>query len=133
MNHFEFKSYTPTPTDQYMLGIAKIKLYGRLIVNFKHVKTKDGSGTFYCTNNYTLLDAMGEKKYLPCVQLDSRDDEDMLMEFIRDNVNRAINQRSVHQAQSSQTAAIHYPHGMAQNQPVPHSMKEVAENEQLPF
>ncbi len=129
MNNFEFKSYTPTPTDQYMLGIAKIKLYGRIVVNFKHVKTKDGAATFYCTNNYTLTDSLGEKKYLPCVQLDSRDDEELLMDFIRENVNTAIQQRSAHKAQqSSQPQEIHYPHGMAQPQ-----SSEVAIQEQLPF
>jgi hypothetical protein len=132
MNNFEFKSYTPTPNDQYMLGIAKIKLYGKIVVNFKHVKTKDGSGTFYCTNNYTLLDAMGEKKYLPCVQLDSRDDEDMLMEFIRENVTKVLAQRSAHQAQPIAQPGAYYPHGMIQQQP-PKSMDEVAANEQLPF
>jgi hypothetical protein len=129
-NNFEFKSYTPTPTDQYMLGIAKVKLYGRLIVNYKHVKTKDGTGTFFCTNNYTLTDAGGEKKYLSCVQLDSRDDEEILMEIIRDGVNRVMAQRSAHQAQSIAQPGAYYPHGMAQNTQV---QQEVAKQEELPF
>lgn len=129
-NNFEFKSYTPTPTDQYMLGIAKVKLYGRIVVNFKHVKTKDGTGSFYCTNNYTLTDAMGEKKYLPCVQLDSRDDEEMLMEFIREGVQQVMAQRSAHTAQPAASTGIHYPHGMGQSAK---PSAEVAANEQLPF
>jgi hypothetical protein len=146
MNNFEFRSYTPTPTDQYgMLGIAKVKLYGKIVVNFKHVKTKDGTGSFFCTNNYTITDAMGDKKYLACVQLDSRDDEDMLMEFIRENVNKVLAQRSVQFDNISKSlvdstiGAIkqqgnYYPHGLTQQtQPAPTSMSEVAAQEQLPF
>ena len=134
-NNFEFKSYTPTPTDQYMLGIAKVKLYGKIIANFKHVKTKDGSGSFFCTNNYTTTDAMGDKKYIPCVQLDSRDDEQELLDYIRDSVNRIQTQQSVHKGQPVQSqAGAYYPHGMAKlAQAAPTSMSEVAANEQLPF
>ena len=130
-NNFEFKSYTPTPNDQYMLGIAKVKLYGRLMVNFKHVKTKDGSGTFFCTNNYTTLDASGEKKYLPCVQINDRDEEETLMEYIRESVNRVMTQRSALQNQAPQQQ-VYYPHGMTQ-QIQPTTMSEVVANEQLPF
>lgn len=132
--NFEFKSYTPTPNDSYMLGIAKVKLYGKVIANFKEVKTKDGSGTFFCTANYTSIDASGEKKYMPCVMLDSRDDEQDLLDFIRDNVNRLKAQRSVQSMQPVLTAAIHYPHGMVANsmqQVVSNS--EAAQNNDLPF
>lgn len=140
MNHYEFKSYTPTPTDQYMLGIAKIKLYGKIVVNFKHVKTKDGSGSFFCTANYTMQDPVTqEKKYIPCIQLDSRDDEDMLQEFIRSHVNQVIAQRSAHKAQqNSLPQGQYYPHGLAQSPEMPpmppaQSMDEVAANEAIPF
>lgn len=135
--NFEFKSYTPTPTDQYMLGLAKIKLYGKVIVVFKHVKTKDGSGTFFCTQNYSLTDGAGEKKYVTCAQLDSRDDEVDLMEFIRENVNKVLQQRSTHQAQTTQAqTGQYYPHGMVKNQSAPFApfpAIEVAADEQLPF
>ncbi len=119
MSNFEFISYTPTPTDQYMLGIAKVKVYGKLELRYKHVKTKDGSGTFFCTSNYTLTDSIGEKKYMPCFLLDSRSDEEILMEIIREGVNRVS-------AQQSARATNH------QGQVVK-SMDEVAANEELPF
>lgn len=131
--NFEFKSYTPTPTDQYMLGIAKVKLFGKIVVNFKHVKTKDGSGTFFCTNNYTMLDASGEKKYLSCVMLDSRDDEEALMEYIRLSVNQVLAQRSAIRSNSGaipEQLAAYYPHGMTQNVQV---QQEVAKQDELPF
>ncbi len=128
-NNFEFKSYTPTPNDQYMLGLAKVKLFGKIVINFKHVKTKDGNGTFFCTNNYTLTDTTGEKKYIPCVLLDSRDDEAELQEFIREKVSQVTRLHSASLAQPVQSNAIHYPHGLTQ----PNSMSEVAAQEQLPF
>jgi hypothetical protein len=141
MNNFEFISYTPTPTDQFMLGVAKVKAYGKLELRFKHVKTKDGSGTFFCCANYTTQDSSGEKKYIPCFLLDSRSDEEMLMELIRDGVNQVMAQRSVHAMQPSASEPIHYPHGMGQNTKInpeftmqaPKSMDEVAANDQLPF
>ncbi len=142
-NNFEFKSYITTPTDQYMLGIVKFKLYGKVVVNFKHVRTKDGSGDFFCPASYTMTDANNEKKYLPCVLLDSRDDEEELQEFIRAHVNQAIAQRSAFKAQQAAPAAgTYYPHGLAQQTHQmpntlsgtnPTSMSEVAQNDNLPF
>lgn len=136
--NFEFKSYIPTPTDQYMLGIAKIKLYGTVVANFKHVKTKDGTGDFFCSASYSILDASGEKKYLPAVMLDSRDDEENLMEFIRHHVHAAIAQKSALKTQQQSNASgVYYPHGMAQNTQtaanIPTSMSEVADQQPLPF
>lgn len=126
MNDFQFISYIPTPNDQYMLGIAKIKAFGKLELRYKHVKTKDGSGTFFCTNNFTTQDASGEKKYLPCFLLDSRSDEENLMDLLRDGVNRAIHQKS---AIPQQVAApnAYYPNGLAQ------PAQQMASQEQLPF
>lgn len=119
MNNFEFINYTPTPTDQYMLGIAKVKVYGKLELRYKHVKTKDGSGTFFCTSNYTLTDSIGEKKYMPCFLLDSRSDEELLMEVIRQGVHQVLSQKSV-RTTNDQGHVVR-------------SMDEVAANEQLPF
>ncbi len=133
-NNFEFKSYTPTPQDQYMLGIVKVKLYGKVVANFKHVKTKDGSGDFFCSASYSTLDQSGEKKYTACVLLDSRDDEDELQEFMRYNVHQAIAQKMIQRNQPVMTAAIAYPHGMVANSLQQlNSLNEVAKNEELPF
>ncbi len=133
-NNFEFKSYIPTPTDQYMLGLAKVKLYGKVVANFKHVKTKDGQGDFFCSASYSMTDANNEKKYISCIMLDSRDDEEELQEFIREHVKQSIAQRSAFKAQQAAPATgTYYPHGMAQNTPAPTSMSEVAQNDNLPF
>jgi len=133
-NNFEFKSYIATPNDQYMLGIAKVKLYGKVVANFKHCKTKDGQGDFFCSASYSMTDAGGEKKYISCVMLDSRDDEETLQEFIRDHVKHAIAQRSALKAQpASNASGVYYPHGLAQNQQPAAPISEGATNDNLPF
>ncbi len=129
MNNFEFISYTPTPTDAYMLGIAKIKAFGRIELRFKHVKTKDGTGNFFTCATYTTQDPnTQEKKYTPCFLLDSRSDEELVMEMIRDGVNRVLAQRSALQGQPAPQAQVHYPHGLVQPQ-----AQQVQIDEQLPF
>ena len=144
MENFKFVSYLSTPTDQYMLGIAKIKVelvnpttkkpIGDLELRYKHVKTKDGSGTFFVPANYTTTDSAGEKKYIPAFIFDSRSADDEIQDFLRENVNKSIAQRSVFPS-STAPQAIQYPHGMVQNsQPTQiKSMDEVAANDQLPF
>lgn len=133
-NNFEFKSYIATPDDQFMLGIAKVKLYGKVVANFKHVKTKDGTGDFFCSASYSIKDAMGEKKYLPCVMLDSRDDEEELLNFIRTKSHEAIAFKSAHKAQQAAPApGVYYPHGLAQQTQPAAVMSEVAKQDDLPF
>tara|TARA_R110000868_G_scaffold43751_1_gene146858 strand:- start:120 stop:530 length:411 start_codon:yes stop_codon:yes gene_type:complete len=133
-NNFEFKSYIATPNDQYMLGVAKVKLYGKVVANFKHVKTKDGSGDFFCSASYSIQDATGEKKYLPCVMLDSRDDEEELLNFIRVKSHEAIALKSAHKAQQAAPAAgAYYPHGLAQQTQPAAPISEGATNDNLPF
>lgn len=126
MNTFEFKSYTPLENDPYMLGIAKVKLYGRLVAYFKHVKTKDGQGTFFCAPTIGTKDAMGEKKYLPAFLLDSRDDEEELDQVIRKGVNAVLAQRHAPQP-------MVYPHGLVQPAAAPTSMSDSVIQADCPF
>tara|TARA_R110000868_G_scaffold136519_4_gene349513 strand:+ start:1842 stop:2183 length:342 start_codon:yes stop_codon:yes gene_type:complete len=90
MSDFKFIKYQPTPDDQYMLGIASVLLYGKVIVRYKLVQSKDQKGNFFCVANYTLTEH-GEKKYVPCVAMDSNSEKEMLEDFIRENVNRLTN------------------------------------------
>jgi len=134
-SNFQFISYTPTPTDQYMLGIAKIKLYGKIELRYKHVKTKDGSGSFFTSATYSMVDPnTQEKKYVPCFLIDSRSDEEEIQDIIRDGMNRVLKQKSVHQPESQE---INYPHGLVKAAPYPAnppiSKKEVAVEEEIPF
>ena len=91
MNQYEFISYKPTPGDQYMLGVATVRLYGKVVLRYKHVKTKDGAGDFFTCPSYTITDD-GEKKYMQAFMLDSRSDEETLMEIIRKGYRASLQQ-----------------------------------------
>jgi len=89
MTQYEFIAYKPTPSDQYMLGVATVRLYGKVILRYKHVKTKDGTGDFFTSPSYSVSED-GEKKYLQAFLLDSRSDEEQLQDLIRRGVKAAI-------------------------------------------
>jgi len=149
MENFKFVSYIPTPTDLYMLGVAKVKValmnpgtkqpLGELELRYKHVKTKDGTGSFFTPANYSTTDSMGEKKYIPCFLFDSRSLDEEMQDFLRDKVGQAMAQRSVHQtgnsghmvSNSATVPLVGYP---AQSTTMIQStFGEVAANENLPF
>ncbi len=109
---YEFLGYIETPNDKYgMLGIATVRLYRKVVIRYKHVKTKDGTGTFFTAASYTYEEG-GDKKYSAAFLIDSRAEEEELLEFVRSSVKKKQTATSVHQ---------------------PRSMDEVAANEQLPF
>lgn len=94
---------------------------------YKHQKTKDGTGTFFCMANYNMENSANEKKYFTASAPDSRDDEEELMDFIRKEVTKHLSQStSALPTQVRASQEIHYPHGMIKQQ-------EVAADEQLPF
>lgn len=106
MQNYEFLDYRATPNDKYMLGLATVKAYGKLVLTFKHIKTKIGSA-FFGMPSYTLGEG-ADKKYVQAVTIDSRHEEQALQDFIREHVMKYSTQSK------------------------PTSMDEVA-HEQLPF
>jgi len=108
--NYEFISYKATPTDQYILGVATVRLLGKIVLRYKHVKTKDGTGDFFTSPSYTITEGL-EKKFLSAFMLDSRSDEELLMDFIRDGYRKSLQSSSQPFAQSAsvyptQTTAI---------------------------
>ena len=89
MNNFEFLSYTPTPQEKH-LGIATIKIYGKIILRYKIIKTKDGTATFPAAATCKIADQEGER-YIPAFILDSTTDNEFLMKFIKENIKRYMN------------------------------------------
>jgi hypothetical protein len=89
MTQYEFLGYKATPTDLYMLGVASVRLYGKVVLRYKHVKTKDGTGDFFTSPSYSVAED-GEKKYMQAFMLDSRSDEESLMDFVRKHAKAAI-------------------------------------------
>jgi len=79
--NFEFLGYEPTPLQRY-LGIATVKVYGRVLLRYKIVQTSRGCGFFPAAASYkTGLDA-----YVTAFVLDSRSEEEELFSLIRHNV-----------------------------------------------
>lgn len=102
MNH-EFLRYDPTPDEQYFSGIVTIRLYGRLIVRYKVVDKKDGSGYFIAPPNYRVTDPLsGDAKYLDAIMIDSKMENDDLQSMMRQCINKARNQNAQQQYQQPQ-------------------------------
>ncbi len=100
MNDIEFLNYLPTPEEQYFMGIATVRLYGRIILKYKVIEKKDGSGFFVASPNYRLpLGENGDLKYVDAIMLDSRMEHDELMNIIRNGVNRSISPQPQQQYQ----------------------------------
>jgi hypothetical protein len=74
---FEFIKYEPTPSEKH-LGIATIKLYGKLLARFKIVPTKDGSSFFPAAASYKVGD-----RYESSLILDSNSEKEELDALIK--------------------------------------------------
>lgn len=120
MQHFEFINFKAYPNDQYLQGIATIRFMKALVLKLKLVKTKDGNGSFFCFQNYTVTEN-GEKKYIPCCMFDSRAEEELMQDWLRGEVHKAQRATAVHVQQA--------PQEMSYSQ----AKSGVAADEQLPF
>ena len=92
------------------MGIGRVKAFDRIELRYKRVKTRDGSGSFFACASYALDAESGSKAYTPCFLLDSRSDEEAIMELLKAGAKKADEATSVHT-----------------------SMDEVADSGQLPF
>ena len=75
MGNFEFVRYEATPGEKH-LGIATVKAYGRIVLRYKIVPNKDGSGFFPAAASYKLPSHGGEDAYISAFLLDSRSEEE---------------------------------------------------------
>ena len=102
MNNFEFISYQETPNDKYgMLAIITVRVYGKVILRYKKVLAKSG-GDFFASPSYTVENG-NEKKYINSHMLDSRAEDEMLLEFIREKCHEYEIKKSAHRIQTSNT------------------------------
>lgn len=82
----EFIKYEATPKEKH-LGIATVKLYGKILLRFKIVPTKDGQG-YFSTPAYIKTEREGEDKFIASFVIDSRTEEDELNTLIRDEIRK---------------------------------------------
>lgn len=88
MANFEFINYTATPGEKH-LGIATIKMYGKLIARFKIIANKDGRGIFPAPACYKMTDETGER-WIDCLMVDSRSEHEEMETVIRHGVKKAL-------------------------------------------
>lgn len=103
MSNFEFIKYEPTPSEKHM-GVATVKLYGKIILRYKIVPNKDGSGYFPCAASYKMPSAPGGQDiYVSAFMLDSNSEKEELENLIRANVKQFLaQQHSVFAAMQNQ-------------------------------
>ncbi len=82
MDQFEFIKYEATPGEKQE-GIAFIKAYGRIMLRFKIVKTKDGKAYFPACSSYKVGSQNGEDVYLAAFIIDSKSEDEELRNLIR--------------------------------------------------
>jgi len=124
MQPYEFLGYQPTPGEKH-LGIATIKMWGRLILRWKVIPNKDGSGFFCGAASYKVPDPSGAGGdcYTEAFMLDSRSEHEAVQNFIRAHVRKAMGdgasvfgQQRVNQPQGGQSYPAQANTPPAQNQ-----------------
>jgi hypothetical protein len=87
MNKFEFLNYIPTPGEKH-LGIATVRIYGKIIFRFKIVPTKDGTSFFPAAPSVKIGE--GDQPYKSAFEMDSRSEHEELNDMIKKNVKQAM-------------------------------------------
>ena len=99
MNPIEFIAFHETPNEKHM-GIATVKLYGKIFLKYKIVPNKDGSGFFPSAPSYKITKD-GNEVYTPAFLVDSRGEEEEIKELIHSAVKSAIRNKGQYQSSPS--------------------------------
>lgn len=83
----EFIGYTPTPSEKY-LGIATVKIYGKVLLRYKVIPRNDGTSIFFAPPSIRLP-AVDGADYVPSFILDSQIDEEEIFALIRRNIKQS--------------------------------------------
>lgn len=80
---FEFIQFTPTPGEKYA-GIAEVKINGTIaiVLRYKIVAKKDGSGFFPTCASYKMTNRAPGEEYDECFMIDSRSDNDAVNKVV---------------------------------------------------
>lgn len=80
----EFLGFDETPEEKY-LGVASLKLFGKVILRFKVQRTKDGNGMFVAIPSYRKIDHTGEQ-WCQWFMLDSSSQKEVVENLIKTRV-----------------------------------------------
>jgi len=110
--------------DLKFFGIATVRLYRSVVLRYKVVENKDGTGFFVVPPSYKREFSDGTDKWTQWFMLDSMVFNEELQDMIREYVNRWITANSKGQSQQPQQASVN------QNNPQAY---QATQDEQLPF
>jgi hypothetical protein len=82
---FQFLEYTATPSEKH-LGIVTVKAYGKIILRFKIIPNKDGTGYFVGCASYKMPNAAGGDSYEEAFIIDSNYENKQVNTLIMSNV-----------------------------------------------
>ena len=82
----EFLKFEATPEEKH-IGIASVKLYGKIIIRYKIVPTKEGGNFFVAPAAFKMS---ATDTYQSSVLIDSHTENEELMNFIKMNVKKAM-------------------------------------------
>ena len=103
MTNFRFIDFVKTPTAKQM-GVVYVGLQtaiGEIMLGFKVVEKKDGSGYFFGEPTWKF-DERGIEEWKPWIMIDSNIAKDQLFSFLRENVNRCLHKGNGTQQQQQQ-------------------------------
>lgn len=89
---YEFMKYDATPMEKY-IGIATVKLHGKIVLRYKIVPKKDGSGYFPTAASYKIPGDGGVDQYIAAFMLDSNFEKEEVEKLIMSNVKRIMAQQ----------------------------------------
>ncbi len=88
----EFLSFEETPNEKY-LGVARLRIFGKVILCFKVQRTKDGNGMFVAIPSYKKVDQTGEQ-WCQWFMLDSSSQKEMVDNLIKTKVKAYFKSKS---------------------------------------
>lgn len=89
----EFLGFVPTPNEKY-LGLASVRLNRMIVLRFKIVQKKDGSGIFPAVGGATKIpDASGDR-YVNAFDLEMRSEEDAVRSFVMNQYEKWKNEQT---------------------------------------
>jgi hypothetical protein len=96
LKNYQFLSYdSVNPLENYgMLGYVSILVYGEILMVFKHVRKKEGTGDFFSPISFNVIRGT-TKSYIDANAIDSKSKNLWLMDYIRECVTKAVNTPSV--------------------------------------
>lgn len=91
-DQIEILKFEPTPEAKH-IGIAHIRLFRQVVLRYKVIENKDGSGYFVASPSYKREFPDGTDKWNPWFMLDSQVFSEEVQEMIRAYVNKVFSQK----------------------------------------